>query len=142
MKIYEEPFGRLRPFTVGFDRLFAQLDHVSNASASNYPPYNIVKLDDDRFVVELAVAGFRKDGFKIKLKNKQLYVDGQHAETPESDVTREYVHKGIAARQFSRTFALADHVKVDGAEYIDGILSIYLVRDVPEEEKPIEIKVK
>lgn len=142
MKIYEEPFGRFRPFTVGFDRLFAQLDHVSNAPGSNYPPYNIVKLDDDHFVIELAVAGFSKDAFKIKLKNKQLYVDGEVVPAGDAELARDYIHKGIAARQFVRTFALADHVKVEKAEYVDGILSIYLVRDVPEEEKPIEIKVK
>jgi|TARA_R110000868_G_scaffold9000_10_gene45665 molecular chaperone IbpA len=139
-KIHEEPFGRFRPFTVGFDKMFAQLDTLSMAPSNNYPPYNIVKVSDIGFVVELAVAGFSKDSFTVKLKNKQLFVDGEikAGDTPE----REYIHKGIAGRSFSRTFALAEHVKVDGAEYQNGILSIFLVRDIPEEEKPIEIKVK
>tara|TARA_B100001079_G_scaffold21045_1_gene16509 strand:+ start:126 stop:542 length:417 start_codon:yes stop_codon:yes gene_type:complete len=138
MTIYEEPFGRIRPFGVGFDEMFKRLDKIHNQPQGNYPPYNIVKLDEDQFVIEIAAAGFSKKDFSIDLKDLSLRVKAEKGETIE----KEFVHQGIAARSFERTFALAEHVKVKEATYSDGILAIKLVREIPEAEKPIQIKVK
>ena len=138
MTIYEEPFGRLRPFGVGFDEMFKKLDAIHNQPQGNYPPYNIVKLDEESFVIEIAAAGFSKKDFKIDLKDSSLKVKAEKGEAVE----KEFVHQGIAARSFERVFALAEHVKVKDATYTDGILAIKLIREIPEAEKPIEIKVK
>ena len=138
MTIYEEPFGRLRPFGVGFDEMFKRLDKIHNQPQGNYPPYNIVKLDEDSFVIEIAAAGFGKKDFTIDLKDSSLRVKAEK----DSEVEKEFVHQGIAARSFERVFALAEHVKVKDATYDEGLLAIKLIREIPEEEKPIEIKVK
>lgn len=138
MTIYEEPFGRLRPFGIGFDDMFKRLDAIHNQPTGNYPPYNIVKLDEESFVVEIAAAGFTKKDFKIDLKDQSLKVKAEKGD----EVTKEFIHQGIAARSFERVFALAEHVKVKDATYTDGILAIKLLKEIPEEEKPIEIKVK
>jgi molecular chaperone IbpA len=138
MTIYEEPFGRLRPFGVGFDEMFKKLDAIHNQPQGNYPPYNIVKLDENSFVIEIAAAGFGKKDFTIDLKDQSLRVKAKSAD----EVEKEFVHRGIASRSFERVFALAEHVKVKDATYADGILAIKLVREIPKEELPIEIKVK
>ena len=138
MTLYEEPFGRLRPFGVGFDEMFKRLDQIHNQPNGNYPPYNIIKLSEDKFVIEIAAAGFDKKDFRIDLKDKSLRVKAEKDTKDE----RELIHRGIAGRSFERVFALAEYVEVRGAEYKNGILSISLDRVIPEEEKPIEIKVK
>ena len=138
MTIYEEPFGRLRPFGVGFDEMFKRLDKIHSQPQGNYPPYKIVKLDEDQFVIEIAAAGFSKKDFSIDLKDLSLRVKAGKDE----EVSKDFIHQGIAARSFERVFALAEHVKVKEATYSDGILAIKLVREIPEAEKPIQIKVK
>ena len=138
MTIYEEPFGRLRPFGVGFDEMFKRLDKIHSQPQGNYPPYNIVKLDEDQFVIEIAAAGFSKKDFSIDLKDLSLRVKAGKDE----EVSKDFIHQGVAARSFERVFALAEHVKVKEATYSDGILAIKLVREIPEAEKPIQIKVK
>ena len=138
MTIYEEPFGRLRPFGVGFDEMFKRLDKIHSQPQGNYPPYNIVKLDEDQFVIEIAAAGFSKKDFSIDLKDLSLRVKAGKDE----EVSKDFIHQGIAARSFERVIALAEHVKVKEATYSDGILAIKLVREIPEAEKPIQIKVK
>ena len=138
MTIYEEPFGHFRPFSVGFDEMFKRLDQIHNQPNGNYPPYNIVKKDEDNYVIEIAVAGFDKKDFNISLEKSSLTVKADKADNE----SKEFLHQGIAGRSFQRTFALADHVKVKGAEYTNGILSVSLLRVIPEEDKPVEIKVK
>ena len=135
-----EILDNVRPFTVGFDRIFDNLNNVSEI-ASNYPPYNIIKQDDEHFVIELAAAGFSKEEFNIHLvpEGNKLVVQGVQ---DRGEHTKEYYHKGIAARNFTRTFALAEDVEVEGAEFTDGMLNISLVRIIPEEKKPKEITVK
>jgi molecular chaperone IbpA len=135
-----EILDNVRPFTVGFDRIFDNLNNVSEI-ASNYPPYNIIKQDDEHFVIELAAAGFSKEEFNIHLvpEGNKLVVQGVQ---DRGEDTKEYYHKGIAARNFTRTFALAEDVEVEGAEFTDGMLNISLVRIIPEEKKPKEITVK
>jgi molecular chaperone IbpA len=95
-------------------------------------------LDEDNYVIEIAVAGFDKKDFNISLKDSSLTVKADKADNE----SKEFLHQGIAGRSFQRTFALADHVKVKGAEYTNGILSVSLLKEIPEEEKPVEIKVK
>lgn len=138
MTLYEEPFGRMRPFGVGFDEMFKRLDAIHNQPNGNYPPYNIIKLSDDKFIIEIAAAGFNKKDFDITLKDQSLKVMA----TKNTEKEQEFVHKGIAGRSFDRTFALAEYVEVEDAGYTNGILNIHLKRVIPEEEKPIEIKVK
>lgn len=128
-----------RPFTIGFDRVFDNLNTVSTLE-SNYPPYNIVKQDDENFVIEIASAGFRSDEFNIHVvpEGNKLVVQGVQ---DRGEDTKEYLHKGIGARNFTRTFALTDDVKVVGADFDDGMLYISLEKVVPEEKKPKEIVV-
>ena len=95
-------------------------------------------MDEDQFVIEIAAAGFSKKDFSIDLKDLSLRVKAGKDE----EVSKDFIHQGIAARSFERVFALAEHVKVKEATYSDGILAIKLVREIPEAEKPIQIKVK
>ena len=138
MTIYEEPFGRIKPFGIGFDEMFKRLDEIHSQPQGNYPPYNIVKLDEESFVIEIAAAGFSKKDFKIDLKDQSLKINAEKGD----EVEKEFLHQGIAGRKFERIFALAEHVKVKDATYSDGILAIKLLKEIPEAEKPIEIKVK
>ena len=138
MTIYEEPFGRIRPFGIGFDEMFKRLDEIHSQPQGNYPPYNIVKLEEAQFVIEIAAAGFSKKDFKIDLKDQSLKIIADKGE----EVSKEFLHQGISGRKFERVFALAEHVKVKDATYSDGILAIKLLKEIPEAEKPIEIKVK
>ena len=136
-----EIFDNVRPFTIGFDRLFDNLHNVSEIHSPNYPPYNIIGEDDERFVIEIACAGFRKDEFNINLlpDGNKLIVQGVQ---DRGEDKRKYYHKGVAARNFTHSFALADNVEVVESSYTDGVLEIVLQRVVPEEMKPRQIEVK
>jgi molecular chaperone IbpA len=129
-------FGQFRPFAIGFDRYFEDLDRLSHLSQTNYPPYNIVKEDDEHFCVELAVAGFTKKDIEITKEKNILTIEGKVDEE-----SKDFVHKGLASRAFKRSFNLADLVEIDGAEMKDGILHVRLVKLIPEEDKPISIKI-
>lgn len=129
-------FGNLRRSSVGFDRLFDMLEN-SSFSGENYPPFDLIRLDDNRYRIEVAVAGFRRDEIDITSHQNQLLISGQKSE----DETSNYVHRGIANRSFERRFALADHIQVRGADLKDGMLSIELVREVPEAKKPRKIEI-
>lgn len=128
---------------IGFDRLFDELSRtfVNGRNDGNYPPYNIVKLDDTNYAVELAVAGFAQDEIEIELKENMLTVRGEKAAVEEAD-TREYMHRGISARTFIRTFTIADHVEVKEAVVSNGILTIALEHVVPEEKKAKKIQIE
>jgi molecular chaperone IbpA len=132
-----DAFGRLRPFTIGFDRVFKDLEKLQNVSET-YPPYNLIKSSDDIFFIELAVAGFNKNDLEIEYKNSILTIKGKTSKKEEVN----YIHKGISERSFTRVFTLAEHIKVKTAEVTNGLLVISLERDIPEEEKPIAIKIK
>ena len=127
--------------TVGFDRVFDQLERVrgdleGRTALTKYPPYNIVKLSDDEFSIEMAIAGFSKDDLDVEIKENVLSVKGSKT---EEDGKRSFVHKGIGGRSFERHFTLADHVEVIGGDLIDGILVIELKRVIPESELPRKI---
>ena len=127
-------------FGIGFDSMFDELMRLtSQQSNTNYPPYNVVKHSEDRFTIELAVAGFKDGDISIDLEKNQLTVLGEQSIDLNQHV--EYLYKGISARSFTRSWTLADHVEVIGAKVTNGILSIELERTVPEEQKPKKIAV-
>jgi molecular chaperone IbpA len=115
---------------VGFDNMFKYANQLSN---SNYPPHNIIKTDDDNYVIELAVAGFKKSEITVEVDRESLIISGTKDKDPATAV--EYLHRGLSSRDFTRQFTLAEHVVVKNATIQDGILSVYLERVVPEEKK-------
>lgn len=119
---------------VGFDHLFNELNRVS-LREDTYPPHNVVFIDDDNFLVEIAVAGFSEENLDIQIKDSILTVAG------EMEDTRVYNHKGISTRKFTRTFTLSEYVQVKGADLKNGILSISFIKVVPESERPKKIKI-
>ena len=138
-----EYFPNLEAWSVGFDREWRLLEQLQNnflGGTSSYPPYNIKQRSEDRYEIEMAVAGFGKNELRVELHNNQLSIEGSKS-GEEEGAESSYVYKGIAGRQFRQTFALADHVKVIGSELKDGILSISLERELPEEKKPRMIEI-
>lgn len=134
-------FSPLYRTMVGFDRLASMIDTATRLDgAQGYPPYNIERLDEDAFSIELAVAGFAEDALDIETNDGLLTVTGRHEKTTEAG-EREFLHRGIAERGFIRRFQLADHVVVTGAELKNGLLRIELVRELPEAKKPRKIAI-
>jgi molecular chaperone IbpA len=138
MSIYDDIFGRTFPFAIGFDRTFSLLERAAEAPSINYPPYNIIKEDDETFRIEIAVAGFDRSELKVSKEKNVLIVEGKK----ESGEDESYLHKGLASRSFKRSFTLADDVQVVGGDLKNGILIINLERVVPEEDKPQLIEIK
>jgi molecular chaperone IbpA len=129
-----------RRTTVGFDRLFDLLENGARvAQGDNYPPFNIERTGEDNYAITLAVAGFRDDEIEITAQPNQLVVAG--AKSEDAQEGREYLHMGIANRNFERRFQLADHIRVDGADLADGMLTVHLRREVPEALKPRRIEI-
>jgi molecular chaperone IbpA len=127
------------PFFIGFNRELERLSTVHNlATRQAYPPYDIIKLDEDTYKLSLAVAGFSKDDIKVSVDNGTLIIRGEINEVLEAKV----VHKGIASRKFTRTFALGEYMEVTDAEIKDGMLHINIDRIIPEDKKPKEIAIK
>lgn len=125
--------------TIGFDRLFQEMDRAfENTKSVGYPPYNIVQINDDEYMISLAVAGFGMDNLDITLDKNVLTVEGV---TPKGDENLNYLHKGIGGRNFRRQFTLADHIEVENATLELGMLHIHLVRDVPEALQPKRITI-
>lgn len=119
---------------VGFDRLFDGFEtRFANQLSTNYPPHNIVKTDDTHYVIEIAVAGFKKNEIAVEIEQEMLTVRGS-CETNESSL-RQYLHRGLSSRDFERSWQLAEHMVVQGAEIQDGILTINLEYVIPEEKK-------
>lgn len=116
------------PLLLGFDHFERVLDRVAKSSSDGYPPYNIEQLAEDRLRITLAVAGFREDDLAITIEDNQLVVRGRQQEEGE----RNFLHRGIAARQFQRSFVLAEGIEVTGAELDNGLLHIDLKRPQPE----------
>lgn len=126
--------------TIGFDRLFNELEFVnrSNTNGQGYPPYNIVQINEDEFMISVAVAGFGMDNLEITVDGNQLKIEGT---APKGDEEVNYLHKGIGERKFRREFTLAEHVDVANAGLELGMLNIHLVREVPEALKPKKIAI-
>jgi molecular chaperone IbpA len=121
---------------VGFDHLFNELEHVARHANDHYPPHNILKTGDTDYLIELAVAGFSRDELNIEVKDRTLVITGEHLSKG-----REYIHRGISTKKFKRTFRLSEHVHVNGADLVDGVLSVELKYVVPEELRPRKINI-
>lgn len=130
--------AQLNRALVGFDRIFN--DRFFETRTNNYPPYNIVKYDDNNYGIEVAVAGFSKEEITVQIDQDQLTISG----TKSVDVndSKEYLHRGLAARDFEQTFTLAEYMEVKDAEVKDGMLKIQIERIVPEALKPRTIEIK
>jgi molecular chaperone IbpA len=126
--------------TIGFDRMFSELNReFTNNKSQGYPPYNVVQETDDEYTISLAVAGFGMDNLDITVEKNTLTIEGTSPDEPEG---RTYLHKGIGGRNFRREFALAEHIEVENAELVNGMLHVNLVRDVPEAQKPKKINIR
>jgi len=127
------------PFFIGFNRELERFNTVHNlATRQAYPPYDIVKIDEDTYKLSLAIAGFSKSDINVSVDNGTLIIKGEIAEITDAEI----VHKGIAGRKFTRTFALGEYMEVSNAELKDGMLTIHIDRIVPEEKKPKSIDIK
>ena len=128
----------VRRATIGFDSLFNEMESRLQVNQGGYPPYNIVQLNDNEFVISVAVAGFSMKNLNVTQDKNVLHVEGT---APDSEAEVNYLHKGIGGRSFRREFALAEHVYVKSAGLENGLLNVHLVREVPEELKPKTIKI-
>jgi len=124
------------PYTIGFDSFFNSLDSITG-DVKGYPHYNIKKLDDNKWSIELALAGFSKDDIEIEVKDSIMNISG---ELKSED--NEYVYKGISSRKFSKSFTLAEFTECESAKMENGILSIILEKNIPEDKKPQKVKIK
>tara|TARA_B100000989_G_scaffold287084_1_gene256357 strand:- start:426 stop:893 length:468 start_codon:yes stop_codon:yes gene_type:complete len=129
--------------SVGFDRIDQLFDRLAKVDEStvSYPPYNIEKFGENQYAITMAVAGFGEEDLNIVQERETLTVSGKIAQDAPQDEQHEYLHKGIATRAFERKFNLADHVKVRGAELKNGLLTVALEREIPEEAKPKVISI-
>ena len=123
------------PFFIGWDRHFKDLEKVMHNS-TNYPPYNLVEMGEDTYMIELALAGFKKDDISVEQEKNVLTIKG----SSEDDETK-YIHKGIGARSFTRTFSLSEYMIVAGVTMENGVLRVLVIRDVPEEAKPKKFEI-
>lgn len=126
------------PFFIGFGRDIQRMKQNTEIFSTNYPPHNLIKINDDSYLIELAVAGFSKEEIDVSVHGNQLDVHGLKLDEEESS----FVHKGIASRSFRKFFALGEYMEVTGASLKDGLLQITIDRIVPEDKKPKHIKIK
>ena len=130
-------FTPYRRSTIGFDRLFDMLENNGGPNQENYPPFDLIHLGENEYRIDLAVAGFKRGEIDITAQQNVLIVTGKKRDEDES----RFIHRGIATRSFERRFALADHIQVRGADLKDGLLSVELVREIPETMKPRKIDI-
>ena len=126
------------PFFIGFNRELGRLNTAHKVNSQSYPPYDLLKLDEDTYRLSIAVAGFSKENVNVSIDDGTLVIKGEIVEVTDAEV----VHKGIAGRKFTRTFALGEYMEVSSAELKDGMLTVNIVRIVPEDKKPKVIKIK
>jgi len=133
--------NRLRPFTIGFDDVFNTFETLSTSNnfSSTYPPYDIVKIDDYKYNVELAVAGFSKNDIQVDYADNTLTIESKKEKETEDE---NFIHKGISKRYFKKSFTIADDVIVNDAGIKDGLLTIELEKILPEGKKPKTIEIK
>ena len=130
-------FDPFRNYTIGFDKIFDSLLEVSKINTSNFPLYNIRKLGDGKYEIELALAGFTKDDIKVELKEGTLSVSAKKDDKDSDNL----VHQGIASRSVLRKFSLSEYMEIKDADFKDGILKIKCFENIPEEKKPKVIKI-
>ena len=121
---------------IGFDHLLNELEYATKHANDHYPPHNIVKVGEDEFVIEVAVAGFTQDEISVEQKERSLTISGQHESRD-----REVIHRGISTKAFRRQFRLSEYVLVTGASLKDGILAVTLKTEIPKEKQPRKIKI-
>ena len=126
------------PFFIGFNRELGRLNTAHKTNSQTYPPYDLLKLDEDTYRISLAVAGFSRENIDISVDNGTLIIKGELVEVIDAEV----VHKGIAGRKFVRSFALGEYMEITGAEMKDGMLHINVDRIIPEDKKPKTIEIK
>ena len=131
-------FDPFKNFSIGFDRMFDSLNEVSQINTSNFPPYNIRKIKDGKYQIEMALAGFSKKDIKCELQDGVLTINAKK-EDKDNDTL---IHQGIASRSVVRKFTLSEYIKVEGADFIDGVLKVKLFEELPEEKKIKTIKIK
>ena len=137
-------FNQLRPLSVGFDDVFDHFESMFDydmVNVSNYPPYNIVKTGDNKFDIEVALAGFNKKDINVSVENGMLTIESKQ-EDKSKDKDGEVIHKGISKRYFKRSFTIADDVEVKGAELKDGLLRVSMEKIIPESKKLKTISIK
>jgi molecular chaperone IbpA len=125
------------PFFIGFNRELSRLNMAHKTNSQSYPPYDLLKLDEDTYRISIAVAGFGKEDIDVSVDNGTLIIKGEITEVTDAEV----VHKGIAGRKFIRSFALGEYMEVTGADLKDGMLHINVDRIIPEDKKPKSIKI-
>ena len=123
---------------LGFDHIFDQLENIHKHSKDTYPPHNVVKEDELKYSLELAVAGFKQEHIDIEVKDHVLHIKGDRPQRREQD---KYVHKGISARNWNKSFRLSEYTEVTGADLTDGILTVNLEVVLPEEKQPRKISI-
>jgi molecular chaperone IbpA len=139
VSVIKHPMDLLNdPFFIGFNRELNRLNSAHKTNSQSYPPYDLLKLDEDTYKISLAIAGFSREDIDVSVDNRTLIIKGEIVEVIDAEV----VHKGIAGRKFVRSFALGEYMEVSSAELRDGMLHINVVRTVPEEKKPKTIKIK
>ena len=128
-----------RSLFIGFEPILNELERIHSAGRAqdNYPPHNVVKVDDENFIIELAVAGFSEEDIQVEVKDGILLVMASHSEKDE----REYAHKGISSRKFEKSFRLSEFVVIDGANLVNGILVVNARVEVPDERRPRKIEI-
>jgi molecular chaperone IbpA len=126
------------PFFIGFNRELSRLNTAHKTNSQSYPPYDLLKLDEDTYRISLAIAGFTKEDIDVSVDNGTLIIKGDIVEVTDAEV----VHKGIAGRKFTRSFALGEYMEVTGADMKDGMLHINVERIIPEDKKPKTIEIK
>ena len=131
-------FDAFKNMTVGFDDIFDQLSTLSQYETPNYPPYNIKKVGKDKYQLDMALAGFKKEDVIVEVNDNTLTVSGKSADKEDDS----FVHKGIARRAFKRQWTLAEHLEVKDAQLKDGVLTVDMKLNLPEEKKPRTIKIK
>ena len=136
-------FNQLRPLSVGFDDVFSQFESMFDydmVNVSNYPPYNIVKTGDNKYDVEVALAGFNKKDINVSVENGMLTIESKEDKSKDKD--GEVIHKGISKRYFKKSFTISDDVEVKGAELKDGMLRVSMEKIIPEAKKLRTIDIK
>jgi len=130
-------FSFPRSHFIGFDHVWSEIERLSDMADNKlYPPHNVVKHTETQFSVELALAGYRQEDLTVEVKEGILVITGDGRPKLSDEVEREYLHRGISAKKFTRTFRLSEHVVVDGADFKDGLLVIDLRVEIPEEKRP------
>ena len=135
-------FNQLRPLSVGFDDMFDHFESMFDVPTINYPPYNIVKTGDNKFDIEVALAGFNKKDINVTSENGMLTIESKQDEKSKDTKDGEVIHKGISQRYFKRSFTIADDVEIKGAELKDGLLKVSMEKIIPDAKKLKTITIK